>query len=211
MPTKKVGQLAQVNISIAISAVLLIGGAAFVGVFIIFEQHRELVKFVAAVVGGGTAIYSAYFVGLGLRLKLDQERKERTFKQLAELSREDSVRVRKWLEQKVGNQDSVAQKELYRQVIDDEQLLGAITTLLSVFEDIALAIKHEHLDEEVLHESIAYMVQWHYQHLRFYMDQHRAATGRDTLFSDFEALYRSWREGKRLSDGKSFRTVRPVA
>ncbi len=154
--------------------------------------------------GGSSAIYSAYYVGLGLRSRLEEDRRHRAFEFLALLNRPEFIKVRKFIEEEIQNPDQVAEKDLYSTVVSNFGLHVAIREVLGTFEDMALAIQFEHFDEDVLHRSVSVISDRHYVHLAFYIRQHRLEFDSPKLFCEFEALCNSWRKGRRLSDGKSF-------
>ena len=95
-------------------------------------------------------------------------------------------------------------KDLYSKIIDNSQLMNAVTVVLGIFEDTSVAIQSDYVDEDIIHQSLSFMIPWNYNALRPFIEHTRTIKGNECLYRDLETLVHSWTSGKRLSDGNPF-------
>ncbi len=66
-------------------------------VFVVVPTRREEIKFAATIIVGAAAIQSAYYVGAGLRLKIERDRQQASFEILSLLNRPEFAAVRNFV------------------------------------------------------------------------------------------------------------------
>lgn len=201
--TRPPGVLTNLKISVRITVLLVIVCVVLVclGVYSVLPQSREHVRFVAALLGGAAAVYSAYYVGEALRLKLRRDRQEESFRILELLNRPEFVQVRHFLEAQVEGHESLSEEELFKRIDCDEVLDNAVTVVLGILEDASIAIQHGFVDEDVVYLSLYTIVARNYSGLQGYIRQLRKKRS-PSLFIEFERLSVAWCAGKRLCDGR---------
>ncbi|MBY0483230.1 hypothetical protein [Nitrosomonas sp.] len=69
--TKRMGTF---TIPITIPVVLMLAGIILVSAFYFYTEFRPLISFVGAVAGGCAAIYTAYYIGLTLKLQVQDNK-----------------------------------------------------------------------------------------------------------------------------------------
>jgi hypothetical protein len=204
MRRKRVGQPFRLNVTIP-TWLIIAGCAAVLLIIYLFAKHqRDHVKFVGAVIGGSAAIYSAYYVGAALRTRIERDRQDSTFRILDSVTKSEFLEVRNFLEKEVEDHENQSSADLYKKISENRDLDNAITLVFNTFERIAIGIKYDVLDEDILYEDLVLVVDKNYSSLRGYIDQLRKVKNNTLYFCEFEKLAAAWHKGKRFSDGKDF-------
>lgn len=202
MHKAKVTDVLRVNISIPLWVVLSIGAIVFLLLYFTAPQYREHLKFVGILLASMAAIYSAYYVGATLRVRIDQDKLARSFHSLEQLNLPHVVAGRKRIEKLVEECAQLGPADLYDKIYADKRLLRDITAFLGSLEDIAIAISQGYVDEKVMYRSLCYIVTWNLDRMRSYIDEERKRSGDDRLFCEIECLARTWKERKLLTTGR---------
>jgi hypothetical protein len=198
---KKAGELLRFNISVPLWLGLLVAALALIVLFLVIPNRREEITFIATVIGGGSAIYSAYYVGAALRLRLQRDRQQASFDILALLNRPEFVEVRGLVDDLVDGHEKCSAVDLYQKIQGDKKLDNSVTTVLGILEDASVAIQQEYADEAILALSIIDIVRRSHTGLHGYIDQLRKVRNVPTYFVELEKLAKAWGEKKKLSDG----------
>jgi len=90
---RKIGQILQFNVAIPFWLILAMGVGVAIAIYFVAPKYREDVKFITVVIGGATAIYSAYYVGAGLRLNIERQKQEASFEILSLLNPISTTRL----------------------------------------------------------------------------------------------------------------------
>lgn len=181
---------------------IVMGVASVIGVtYLLAPKYRDEVKFLAILIGSASGIYSAYYVGAALRIRIVQDKLERSFKILEQFGAIELIRARKEVERITESSENVASEEQYKKIISDSDLLVSVIALLGALEDLTIAIRQDYVDELVVYRSLCHIVTWNFKHLRSYVEQERKKTEDPRLFSEVEELARSWGDRKLLSTG----------
>ncbi|HSS19812.1 MAG TPA: DUF4760 domain-containing protein [Pyrinomonadaceae bacterium] len=211
MSRKRVGQLLRLNLSIPLWLVVVSAAVLFLAAYWFARQQREGIKFFGAVVAVAGAIYSAYYVGAALRTRLDRDRQESTFRILDQIEKVEFVEVRNFLEKEVEDHENLSPADLYKKISQNKDLDNAITVVLNIFEKIAIGVRHDVLDEDILYEDLVLVVTKNYSALRGYLEQLRKIRNSPLYYCEFEKLATFWQKGKRLGDGLPFGPLGPAS
>lgn len=201
---KRAGEILRLNVSIPLWLLLVCGAVAVIASYWVAPTYRDQIKFVTIIVAGAAAIYSAYYVGAGLRLNLDRERQKASFEILSLLNRPEFVKVRHFLETQVEGHEKMSTDELYEKVRSDVHLDEAVTTVLGILEDASIAIQTEYVNENTLHASLLDIVLRTFYSLRGYIEKLRKIKNKPLFFIELEKLCTTWEANRRLCDGKTF-------
>jgi hypothetical protein len=202
MSKRRVGQLLQINVTIPLWFVLVAGVIAFILSYLFAPTYRDQIKFGAALLAAGAAIYSAYYVGAALRMQVERDRQKASFEILGLLNRPEFVAVRCFLEKEVEGHDSISAEGLYAKVEADEKLDNAVTMVIGILEDMAVALQHDYVDEDILYMSLVVIVRRNWAGLRGWVEQIRKQRNEPEIGIEMQKLATSWESGRRLSDGR---------
>lgn len=207
MKKNKVGEVLKFHISIPLWLIISLVAFITVIIYIFLNQYREEIKFIATVVACSTAIFSAYYVGAALRMKIDRDKQQASFEILSLLNRPEFVEVRSFIEDNVESHEKISENELYTKIRGDKELTNAVTVVLGIFEDASIAIQTEYVDEEVLFLSLNHLVLRTHCGLRGYIEQFRKHTNSTNYYNEFEKLVKAWGDNQRLSDGNKISCI----
>jgi len=202
MAKKKIGEILRFNINIPLWFLVVFAISITIASYFYFPHNRDDVKFIATLIGGTAAIYSAYYGGMALRQQIEREKQKSSFEILSLLNRPEFVEVRKFIETEVKNPDEMADTVLYQKINENQKLDSAVTIVLGILEDASIAIQKEYVCEECLYQSIYQIVVTNFTGLKGYIDQSRSQKQEPLYYIELERLCNSWKSGKRLSDGK---------
>ncbi len=203
MAKKRVGELLRFNVSVPLWPLIVIAALGLIAIFVVAPARREEIKFAATILAGAAAIYSAYYVGAGLRLKIERDRQQASFEILSLLNRPEFAAVRCFLHKAVQEHEKVSDVDLFKKIEDDKELDGAVTVVLGILEDTSIAVQHDYVNEDTLYMSLAGIVRTNYDGLQGYIEQLRKQRSTPGYFLEFEKLAKAWSENRRLSDGRS--------
>jgi hypothetical protein len=192
-----------VNLRIGVAVLVIAWAALLIGAFISMPDRRAETTFTAAVTAAGAALYSAYHVGVALRINLYRDKQKRAYEVLDQLNRVDSISVRLIVEAVM--RDKLDSDTAYRVIVGDKQKEESVRMLLGMFEDMAYAIRTGYAHEDVLFAALQVVAAFYYDGLKAYIDGLREARNNDDFYSDFEQLAGAWRQHKSYRTGKSMR------
>jgi hypothetical protein len=112
MAKKKVGEIFRINLSIPLCLLITAGVVIILIMYFTTAQYRDHVKFITLLLGGASAIYSAYYVGAALRLNVERDKQRASFELLELLNRPEFVDVRNFLEKEVEGHENVSDSDL---------------------------------------------------------------------------------------------------
>jgi hypothetical protein len=207
MPKKKVGELLRLNVRIPLWFVLTVGVVSVFVAYFCAAAYRDQIKFTAALLAAAAAIYSAYYVGAALRMQVSRDRQKASFEILSLLNRPEFVDVRNFLEKEVEGHDSISAEALYTKIENNEKLDNAVTVVIGILEDMAVALQHDYVDEDILHESLVAIVRRNWSGLRGWVEQIRKKRNEPEIAIELQKLAASWDSGRRLSDGRKLRSL----
>ena len=202
MAKKEIGQILKLNVNISLWIIVIIAIVVTIASYFYFPNHHDDVKFIATVIGGAAAIYTAYYAGTALRQQIERQRQQASFEILSLLNRPEFVEVRKFIATEVKNPDQISDTDLYQKIINNVKLLNAVTVVLGILEDTSIAIQTGYADEDCLYQSIYQIARINFRGFKGYIDQVRIQEHDSMFYIELERLCNSWESGKRLSDGK---------
>ena len=202
MKKKSVGDILRINVTLSLGSLLVVGVLVILVTYFCAPSQRDHVKFVTALLAGAAAIYSAYYVGAGLRLQVNRQQQQASFELLSLLNRPEFARVRNFVETEVEAHEELSATELYDKILKNNELDNAVTIVLGILEDASIAIQNDFVDENILYSSLDDIVKRTFHALRGYIEQLRKHRAEPLYFVELAKLCSSWDSAKRLSDGK---------
>jgi hypothetical protein len=175
MKQKETGELLRVNVPISISLVISAGILAVLIAYVKAPQYREDIRFVTVVLGGAAAIFSAYYVGIALRVKIARDKQEASFSLMEGFDKPEFVKVRSFLEKAIENHEDLSSSAIFKKIDSDKQLDDAVTMVLNTLEKTSIGIQHGFMDEDILHQNLRGIVKRDYEALRGYIVQLRSS------------------------------------
>ena len=200
---RKPGILLKVKFNFTLFALMLLIGAILVFCFFIFEQLREQLTFISAIVGGLAAIYAGYYVAVNMKISIERNKVHRGFEIIHRLDCSDAVRFRWSIEKGDIDPERDAPKEIYNKINKDMKLQIAVTSILSMFENLSIAIQRGYADEVTVYLSTCVQVPYYSEKLASYIGYIRGKYDNNTICIEFEKLNRSWKSKKYLSSNKN--------
>ncbi len=188
------------KVTIFIVILIVVGGLIFSYVY--FDAQKDLVKFIASVLGGGAAVYVAYYAGLSLNLKIEQDKKVESFRIIDKLNGQEFVGVRHIIEKTTKKRKAISDQALYAMINKNKEAYDSAKMLLGLLEATSIAIQEDYVDENVLYKFLASIVSKNWEDLRGYIEQYRERSKRTTLWKEFQKLHEAWSKKERLSDNK---------
>ena len=132
MKNEKAGIIASFSIKITVGFLLVIFAIGISLLFVLYPTYRVELTFISAMIGGSATIYSAFYAGLGIRNKIQQDKLAHSFDLMKLTKIVDLVRARTKLESEFEH-GKVAPDDFYSKVVEDEEVHTAIKALLSLF------------------------------------------------------------------------------
>lgn len=197
------GILLKVEFNFTLLALMLLMGAILVFCFFIFEQFRDQLTFISAVIGGLAAIWAGYYVALNIKITTERNKVHRGFEIIHRLDYLDAVRFRLFIEKGDIDPEKDAPEKIYNKINEDIDLQIAVTSILSMFENLSIAIQRGYADEVTVYLSTCVQVPYYYKKLSPYIRYIRDKYEDNTICIEFEKLARSWKSKKYLSSNEN--------
>ncbi|HCX24134.1 MAG: hypothetical protein CMB80_14755 [Flammeovirgaceae bacterium] len=192
----------QIKITIGVLLTLLMGSV--IAVYSYYPEQREMLRFASGLLGGTAALYSAYYVGISLRENVKLKMKEVSFKLIDDLTSLDSSDLRNYLESNISL-ESIAPKEHFESIQNDEKLHMGVKLLLNRSEVVAMAIKNSYADEDVLLKSLGFSIPFYFNNFQNYIIGVREKYNVPEAYMELQKLVKSWEQEKYLYSGKKFK------
>ena len=193
-----------VSVKITVAAIVSTIAAALILLYVYYADTtlKEQLEFSAAVLGGAALVYAGYYAGASLHVSMRESRRDRAFAIIQDLNSIDMAKTRRFIETKFKDRQSVTPADLYDRIMDDLELLGAITVLLGCFEDASIAIQENHADEKILYKSLCFLVPWANRELKDYIAEERNRGKGNDFYCEVQKLAAAWESGRYLSTNK---------
>ncbi len=198
----KPGILIEFKFNFTILALLFLTGLILVVCFFSFKQFREELTYISAILGGLAAIYAGYYVAANLKITTERDKVHRSFEIIHRLDYPDWVKVRWFLDKGDIDHKKDAPEKMYEKINDDFELQIAVSSMLSIFENLSIAIQRGYADEITLFLSTCVQIPYYYEKLSPYIGEMRRKYNNDIICIEFEKLARSWKNQKFLSSNK---------
>jgi len=192
---KKPGQFfrANVPITVGISGILALLVIGLTGAHWWFPDYRDTVVFFSLAVTAAATLSATFYVGTALRMSVVQQSRGAAFGLMArwnspELfhSRADCHRVLDAFRSSGAAGVSEALKA--------ENVQMNIRHVLNFFEEVAIAVRTGHVDEELLANAFAGLIIRAYNALGAWITEHRRLTGRQKVWAELQWLYERWKD-----------------
>ncbi|MBE0662112.1 MAG: DUF4760 domain-containing protein [Bacteroidales bacterium] len=168
--------------------------AVFIVLFITLPNNKDLVIFSITVLGGLAAIYSAFFVALSIKQKVNHDRISGCFKFMERHSNIDLQKLKSYL-LKNFNVNDVKPSEIFERIVVDEDLHTAVRTTLNLYEEISVAIQFEFVDEKAMYKLVNEVTIIYYNNFKKYITEFRERNNNPTIWIEFTKLATSWEQG----------------
>lgn len=198
---QEVGILGRLSVRVSMAVLMVVITLVAFALYLLFPEMRSHVIFAAALVGGSSAVYAAYYAASTLRVSVKRDMQARSFDILASLNEHQAAKLRVFIEKEVANR-RLSPEALYDRITQDADCLAVVTTVLGLYEDTAVAIHEGFADERPLYRSLAFLVPWTLRQLREYIEEERKRGRAEDLYIDLQRLAEAWSNGRFYHDGK---------
>jgi len=197
------GILLRVKFNFTLFAFMLLAGAVLVLCFIFIEQFRKELTFISAIIGGLAAIYAGYYIAQNMSITAEREKVHKAFEIIHRLDIPDFVRTRWFIEKKDIDPEKDSEVDMYEKINNDFQLQSSVTSLLSMFENLSIAIQRGYADEVTVYLSACVQVPYYFEKLSPYIKYIRSKYNDNAVCIEFEKLANSWKARRFLSSNKN--------
>jgi hypothetical protein len=190
---RKPGQLLRVNIPISVGlfGALALLVLAVTAAHVYLPTYRESIVFFSLAVTAAGTIGGTFYLGASLRMAAVQQRQAASFSVMA-----------RWNSPELFHSRAVCYKilEAFRlhgangvsQELSEEKTALNVRHVLNFFEEMAIVVKAQHVDEDLLGDAFAGLVIRAYNALSAWIANHRNETGRPKIWAEFQWLFQRW-------------------
>ena len=190
------------TLNFTVFSIMLLIGAILVACYFIFPQFREQLTFISAVIGGLTAIYAGYYMAQNIKISIDRDKVHRSFEIVHRLDVPEFIEIRTFIEKGDIDQLKDGPENMYDKIKADDKLLKAVSSVLSMFENMSISIQRGYADELTLYLSCGYIVPFYYGKLSPYIIHLRNKHKNKAIGIEFEKLGGAWGSKIFLLSGK---------
>lgn len=195
-----VGVLGRFSMRITIAGLLLLLASAASLLFVFLPDARDELVFVVSVLGGTATVYSAFYIGAGLRSQLHNARVAASFDIFRDFNSVEFIRLRNRLQNEFDPQKTKP-SEAYGKITASEELHTAVKALLNHLETISIAVQQGYADEVTLYQCMHTIVPWTIERFAPFITEVRKIYETQTIYSELQRLADSWRHGRLLTRG----------
>ncbi len=173
-------------------------------IFTSYTITKEVIVFFTALVGGGSAIYSAYYTGIGLHQRVKQEKIKNSYEFMRLIYDNNLIKFRL----KIHNDfhpESMAPNEFYDKLNEDLDMATTVRSSLNLCEDLSIAIQEGFADEVVAHRSLVFIVVNTYETFLPYIKHIRNKHNDTNVYCELEKLASSWKQGKYINTNENLK------
>ena len=164
-----------------------------------YPAERGHLLFFATFSGSFPVAFVAFHAARSFQLGVSRDKLHKSFEVLQSMNTREITETRFSLEDAIRNRPSGT--DLYTFITNNSRLTQTTNQILGLFEDMAIAIKRDYLDEALLHRSLAAVVRILYRLLKPYVDSLRVFEQDPELYGDFEQLAIAWIRDESLVTG----------
>jgi hypothetical protein len=196
-------QLARIEwwIGAMLFVVVIVGLPLFLVLWWELPQHRPFLQAITALTGSLPLALAAFVAAVSFRTNARRDKLHKSFEFLQRLNDPDATKRRVRLEKESvwQNRDPGA---VYQLVEGDTDLCADVNNLLGLFEDAAIAMKRDYLDEEMLFRSMEVVILKAYGRMKPYISGLQATDLQAGYFEELDDLVGAWSNRKSVVDGK---------
>jgi len=177
----------------SVAVIVLIGLALTLGYSQIREgdNYRKVFEFAAAIVLGGSGVYSAYLAAIALRAGVLLERQRNAYHILEILNEADLIAAKNMLDSLLT--EAVAEKDVYPLIAGNKEHLDRTRRLLGAYEDMAIAVHTGYADgETILRSSGSSVIAYHGRLRGFIRELRKSKEQFQNYYTDLDALVAEW-------------------
>jgi len=200
------GTLGKWSIKLTLASVLVAVGVLIIILYFYFPQHREDLRFISATLAGLAAIYSAYYVGIGLRMRIDHDIITHSFMLLDRYHNLELVKYRTNI-QKLFDSDQLPSLDITDKIKSDTELQIAVKATLNIFEHVSIAAQRGYADEVTLYDDLCVYLPWLLRNMNPYINYLRTRYNDCRLYCESDKLAGCWAAGNFISTGKKIPRV----
>jgi hypothetical protein len=193
MAQRKIGDLVGLNIRIRIP--ILAGLVIIMGIlciaYIEFPANHDATNFVSLALTAVAGIGAAFYLGEGLRAQVEQQRQIEAFALIARWNSPDLFYARGVCHEALSAFQKDGKKGIDLYLADENKAENA-RHVLNFLEELAIAKRASHVDEQILERAFAGLVIRAFKAFEPWIDQHRRTIGRQKIWNELEALYKDW-------------------
>jgi hypothetical protein len=199
---RKIGQVLGINInlSVGILSTLALLVVALCLAYGFFPKYRDTVTFVALALTAAATIGGTFYVAETIREQAGERTRAAAFSFVERwnspslfYTRQSWHQITEAFQKKEGGGAEGVSK-----LLDEEgksQLRHDVRHILNFLEEIAIAIRQDYADEEILKTFFIGVVIRAHEALSVWVPAHRRNTGRPKIWDQFFLLYDSWKSG----------------
>ena len=192
------------RVILALIGALILAIAAVFAIDVYHKGDLELrnsMEFAGAVIGGAGILFSAFYGFLVAANASAVARRRRSLEIIDQLNKQEIVQTRVKLETAVKESS-----DPYGYLISKDELKADTYFYLGLLEDIALTIRSHVADEQVLYDSLSFVLHEIYKTFQPFIEGLRAAHGGDkTLYCEIERLSIRWNACRSYRTNKKLR------
>lgn len=200
-----------VNILVFVFAIFIV----LIAMFLSFDKYREEIKFVASMLAGLAAIYSAYHVAEALKRNVEFNLKSKSFEFSQKVDQKEFVEAMTILDNFKAelfargitvSQGNTYNKTFHSMINENKDTTSKSARLiLNVFEDISVAVQEGFIDEEIIFLCIKTLYVRYVSDLEPYILHERIfRDNKSSLYQESIKSRNAWKENKFLTTDKSF-------
>lgn len=220
--------LGEIRVRIKLAVLLSLISIILIACYVAYKDWRDQLTFAAAVIGGAAAVYTGYYTAATIRENIAESRartaqakadEARTIANSREKAHRARVaasfeflrhandlgynKIRTKLLNTISFDGKASAAEIHDKILKNDELREVVFANLGFFEDMAIAIKAEHVDERVLYYAICGTVFSMHTNLGLFIKHEQDDRG-ENFYAEFESLANAWRGYKSVVTGAAF-------
>jgi len=196
----------KVSLKVGVFIFVLLIGIAASWIYIEIPSIRQELVHATSLIVALSGVYSAFYIGEGLRQKLKGDKIYNTYRFLEELDDMELIKIRTKLEKEFDHSNTTP-ADMYEKIVNNEDTHSAVKKLLNLFESISSGVQFGLFDEKVVHRELCGLLPHIVNVFSPYIFGHRQKLGSDVIYHDVEKLAGSWKSNKYLSSGESIDAI----
>jgi len=198
---RSIGRPIAFSLSPPVAAVVILLAIGLVAAFATWHAARSELIYGAAVLGGSTGLYSAYYAAAAIRLQIYRDQQARAFEFINQYNEDARTRARVYSET-LNPLDELSPKEVEERIAADPELREGVRGILNSFEEMAIAVRTGYADEPVAFFFFVSVLPFAMRRLGAYIST--ARTEEDNLtWVEAERLAAAWRAGISVIDRRA--------
>lgn len=199
---ESVGSAFRLNYRVSVAVLLTVIVISVLSIYYLGYVSVDKLKISLSVVGGGVAIYTAYYVAATMHMSLERDKKHKSFLVIDKLNQIDYVQILEFIESETKDHKDISSRELYTKIIQNRELYRAVVVLLSYFEDLSIAIQHHYVCERIVYQSLCIFFPRYLVPLLPFIEERADHVNDEKYLIETLKLHKNWQSGRYLSTGE---------